>query len=1066
MNQDIFNSISTQRKASNPRNNVYLSASAGTGKTKTLIDRILRLLLDGEQIENILCITFTNAATGEMLNRLKEELKKWQMYNDDELKKHIKNMFERDINKSQILRAKELYNIYLNNFDKIRIQTLHSLCVDVLNQLQFIQEDKLENVKIIDDYNRKRLIEIALENVINLSKTKPELNFSITNLAKKYDYYTLLQLINNILSQKQKIYQFINSQHTILDLINDQYEFYNSKRSTSNSNLFDKFIANIPQKFKDLIIANQHENYIHTIHLWVSGDKQFKIDNLTKYFDCFLTKNLTARKKLFNKQFRDNHKDLIEECENEQIRIVEFLEKKSSFEQAQFIECLIILLNEIIHEYEGLKGKFGYLEYDDLVLKTIEILNETKDLEILLYSLNLSFSHILIDEAQDISKAQWALLQKIIKSTYNFDSSIFIVGDYKQSIYGFQGADPEHFLTINQFYKTELNKISKSWKYFELTHSFRSKKEILEAVDKVFNSIDFINKLNHIAIKKGIGVVKVVEHSIAPSKKINEKNCWQIPEKDEDFFDSKLFNAEEIANFILHLLSHTHSNCKVIHKDIMVLFRKRCEKMKHLIQILKQSNIPVSEENKINFSDDIIILDLLSIVKFFLLPEDNFNLVCLLKSAFFNFTEKQIFEISYDRNHQNIIDVLQKLHPKTSQLLQELEESYKNLSLYDFYIHILYQKKFINTFYQEFGTNCQEIIDIFLDKISEFEKQLLGGKEVFLEWLQYNSDITVDNNNSKGVKVITVHAAKGLQSPIIILADAGDSENMPNENFFWHNERLIIPNVSEYKNSKIKEITNERKIKLKQESLRLLYVAMTRAEDELYIFGENGNKQDSWYNITKTILPNNFVKYSEFGISNQKNIEDDNLVSTNIELPHYFKEDYVVENIKKKEIASLEKQLYSDLSVARGNFIHKILSDAPKIPMQYLVNYIKNLANNSSFNLIPNKEIEEISLLTTDIMHKFPYIFKNEVLSEVSISNLAKKSNTIIKIDKLIVDADCVEIIEIKADKAKILSNSNLPIEYIRQLETYKKSISYIYPNKKITCKILSFYQKELIFLQ
>ena len=139
MNQDILNSLNIQRKASDPKNNIYLSASAGTGKTKTLIDRILRLLLDGEQIENILCITFTNVAIGEMLNRLKDEFKKWHLYSDEELKKYIKNMFERDINQSQIFKAKELYNTYLNSFDKIRIQTLHSLCVDILNQSQFIQ---------------------------------------------------------------------------------------------------------------------------------------------------------------------------------------------------------------------------------------------------------------------------------------------------------------------------------------------------------------------------------------------------------------------------------------------------------------------------------------------------------------------------------------------------------------------------------------------------------------------------------------------------------------------------------------------------------------------------------------------------------------------------------------------------------------------------------------------------------------------------------------------------------------------------------------------------------------
>ncbi|WP_236870181.1 UvrD-helicase domain-containing protein [Candidatus Bandiella numerosa] len=1063
MNQAILNSIKIQRKASDPKNNVYLSASAGTGKTKTLIDRILRLLLDGEQIENILCITFTNVAIGEMLNRLRDEFKKWHIYSDEELKKHIKDMFERDIDQSQIFKAKELYNTYLNNFDKIRIQTLHSLCVDILNQSQFIQEDKLENLKIIDEYNRKRLIEMALENVINLSKTKPELHFSIGNLAKKYDYYTLLQLISDIIFQKQEIYQFINSQYSIMDLINGQYDFYNSERATCYDDLFNKFISNTSQRFKSLVAENKDD--INMIHSWLNGDSQFKNDNLTKYFDCFLTKSLTMSKRLFNKQFRDRNKDLIEECEKEQIRIIEFLEEKSAYEQAQFMECLIIILNETIREYEELKGILGYLEYDDLVLRTLEILNEAGDSEILLYSLNLSFSHILIDEAQDISKAQWHLLQKMIKSTYNFDSSIFIVGDYKQSIYGFQGADPEYFLTINQFYKTELKNVSKPWECLELSHSFRSKKEILEAVDKIFNSIDFVNKLNHIAIKKGNGIVKVIEHFTQTNKKTREKNCWKIPERDVDFIDNKLSNTEEIANFIFHLLNQDRAENKIMHKDIMVLFRKRSEKMKCLVQILKQNGTPISEENKINFSDDIIILDLLSIIKFFLLPDDDFNLICLLKSAFFNFTEEQIFKISYNRNEQNVFSRLQNLHPETSDLLQELEEYCKNQSLYDFYTDVLYKNKFISNFCQEFGTNCQEIIDIFLDKILEFEKQSLGGKEVFLGWLQYNSNINVDNNNSEGIKIMTVHAAKGLQAPIIILADAGDSENMPNENFFWYNEKLIIPNVSEYKNNTIKEIINQRKVKLKQESLRLLYVAMTRAEDELYIFGDSGNKKDSWYSIAKTILADNFVKYFELGISDQKHFKDEGLVLENFELPSYYKEDYIVENIEKKEIASLANQLYSNLPVARGNFIHQILSDASKIPTENFTNYIANLAGNSSFNLIPKREIEEIKLIAKDIVHKFPDIFINEVLSEVSINNLAAKTDTIIKIDKLIVKDDNIEIIEIKADKAKILSKSNLPDEYSRQIEIYKQCISHIYPNKKISCKILSFYQKELICL-
>jgi ATP-dependent exoDNAse (exonuclease V) beta subunit len=575
-------------------------------------------------------------------------------------------------------------------------------------------------------------------------------------------------------------------------------------------------------------------------------------------------------------------------------------------------------------------------------------------------------------------------------------------------------------------------------------------------VDQVFNSISFIDKLKHVAIKEGEGIVKIIEHAPKNNEVVKKHEGWKIPKKDDEYINTKFLNSQEISNFIINLLNQKGKNEKNSPKDIMVLFRKRCEKIMHLKDILKQSNIPVSDSCKINFSDDLIILDLLIIIKFFLLPEDNLNLVSLLKSVF--------FKLSFDRNNQNIWDRVQIFYPEMAKKLIKFKCDFEEESLYDFYNELLYSYKFIKNFYQEFGLNCHEIIDIFLEKVSEFEKLLLGNKQIFIEWIQDNSEIILDNSNLDGIKLMTVHSAKGLQSPIVILADAGDSENMPNESYFWYKNNLIIPNFNEYKSQKIHQIQNERKNELKKESLRLLYVAITRAESELYVFGESKNKKDSWFNIAKNALGDNFIKYSDIKIKEPKYIFD-KLECEDNNIPNYFNENYVLDAVKQNEIASNKEQIFSDIAIIRGNFIHKILCDISKICKTDIEEYITSLAYDENFDLLPKNDVDEIILITEDILKKFPNIFARNVFSEVSVANLAKNSKSILKIDKLIIQDNQIEIIEIKTDKSKAISKNNTPSEYSNQLNIYKKCISKIYPDIKVICKILSFYQKEMITL-
>ncbi|WPX96053.1 UvrD-helicase domain-containing protein [Candidatus Bandiella euplotis] len=1054
MKAGISTSIKIQQQASNPENSVYLAASAGTGKTKTLVDRVLRFLLDGVKIEEILCITFTNAAANEMLERLKSRLESWFLMPEECLSLSIKELIGKEVTVHQLQYAKQLYTICLNNFEKFRIQTLHSFCAEVLSQLHYIDGNELDKIKIIDNYTKKRLIEVAYEKVAVSSRSKIEVDLAITRLAHKYDYTDLLNLVFNLLSQKQNLYNFLNSHGSIQELVDEQYKFFRANKQLPADDITDRFITHNMDELTADIKHSQGEETLRTINEWCEGDLSFRKVNLSEYIDCFLTKSMEPRIRLpFSKHFRDNSLAFIDLYKLEQQRIIDFLEAKTAYEQAEFMQYLIIFINQITIEYEKLKEELGYLEYDDLILKVLMLFEENNDAETLLFSLNLYPTHILIDEAQDLSKSQWRLMQKVIGSLGNSKNTIFMVGDYKQSIYGFQGAEPEYFLEINQLYKTKFT----SWECLELTHSFRSQKEILEAVDKIFNSVGLTDNLVHIAIKEGIGKVNVIQHSYQEPKKDRDTE-WSLPQKEIKMLDKKQHSAKELALFIEHLLGGGN----VEPQDIMVLFRKRGEKVGYFIEELRKKNISVSQTDQVNLNENILILDLLSLVKFFLLPEDDLNLASLLKSSLFCFSEDALFKITYGREENTLWAVLQDVYPKISKTLSELKEEYQSGSIYQFYTNILYKRQFIRNLNKEFGSSSYEVVDIFLDKVLEFENTYHRGGQSFIEWIQANAQISIKNDHIQGVRVITAHAAKGLQSPIVIIADASDSENLPTDNYFWHEDRLIVQYSSQYEILALTKIKHAKNIKAKQESLRLLYVAMTRAENELYIFGDEKGRDGSWYGIAKSILPENCVLFENLTL-NKMELKSDAVKS--VEVPTFLKNKHDVgKNQVHRPVASTGEQIYSNLSVVRGVFIHKILSEISKIPERSWVPYIQNLANMEEFKVIEDEEVDNIIRITQIIVSKFPKIFYGQnVLSEVNIKTDLDGELMLARIDKLVINDEGIEIIEIKADKSKRINPNMLPLEYKKQLEIYKKCISLAYPGKNITYKVLSFYQQKLL---
>ena len=1034
MKDKIIQANKIQKEASDINYCVHLSASAGTGKTKTLIDRIIQLLLNQYKFKEILCITYTNLSADEILFRLGNKLKEIEYMSMDQRLIYLKSQINESLTQDIIFLSQNLYRDFLSNYEKIRIQTVHSFCNEILNKSAQIKGHDPGIIQIIDQSQKYKLIQRALESTILDSKNNTALSKSIDHISLKYDYKFLLQMLVNILSEKEKLYIFMSYSSTISDLIYNQYKIYGcEKHFQSNDELCNDIVEN-NMSLQSFIQNHQLDNIsnLSFIAKWQSSDIEYKRNYQDKYIQFFLKKNLQARKKIsvhckILKKYPKLHELLI----LEQKRIEDSTHQKTNLRQSIFTKNMLIFINHASNEYEKLKNKLNGLDFDDLIIRCIELFDENNDIENFMFSLDKSVLHLLIDESQDLSKMQWLVIHNIITGMKYNNSSIFIVGDYKQSIYSFQGANPNLFLNSRKECE-RLHNVKKPWKSLELHYSFRSNQTILDAVDLVFhNSMYFEDK--HISLRDNAGKVSVVK-------------CEQDKKEGGSLSDnhvSQEFYIKQITHFIVNMIK-SRDDLKA--HDIMVLFKKRGTKMKALIDQLNDHNIPVDQMDRIDLSNDVVFLDLLSVLKFIMLRNDDLNLASLLKSTFIMLNDSQIHELIIKKQDLPLWVYLKNIQHESTKFLFEVINVWENKSLYDFYSYLLFKKQFIVDFYSYFGSSCKKTIYLFLEKIVEFSNQFKQGGNCFIDWIQNASIFSIAEYDNDAIRIITSHASKGLESKVVILADPGDSENTPSEDFFWIDNKLIIPyDISKYCN-KVNEYKKERKKLLQEENLRLLYVSMTRAQNELYIFEAKDSNKNSWVFKIKDVLPkqeSNLERVSYAPLS-KKILEFSN---HKISLPKY----------PDLNQTPLSKKDSSNKNIKKGVFIHRLLVDMVFLDKVHWLNYGLNLAR-QSFQDINNKDVLEIIEIAKQVFVKFPRYFNNKNFFEISM----KQGKSVVRLDVLSIE-DSVSILDIKTDQEQNLRQNNIPHSYKTQLYNYKKYLKGLYPNKLIKCLILSFYQQCII---
>lgn len=846
-----------QDAAANPLENVWVQANAGTGKTSVLIQRLLRILFRTDNLSHngILCLTYTNAAAGEMRNRILSSLRQWATLPDTDLAEILNGVATNTpVTPSDIAHARQIFFTYIDNPDILKIKTIHGFCEEILRRFP-IEAGISPAWTLISDDTRHILLQDAFHRLIN-SANDARVNSAFAHIVNRVSEYFMDDMLELLSSQYKDFFQITNR---------DNYRKYFIDTTRKFLNLDTPIQTEFsPQQLNKIIdFASQELNYAKPpakqLTCIINLTKQYINNSIDfeEYKKLYLTSDGTPKKNLAKKAY------LVAELN----RV--YAQDQRNIAQQIYDDTIAMfdLADAFAKIYRDLKHQKNLLDFEDLILYTKKLFSDPETMGWILSQLDIHLGHILVDEAQDTSPLQWDILQMLAGDfftdgdTQNTPHSLFVVGDTKQSIYGFQGADPRAFATSRDAIASQIKQNLRTIREIPLAQSFRSLPPILHAVDAVFNDdtvikiSDFSNN-NHTSFRRDTG-------GLVEIHKLMSQQSDNIPLTDF------------LKTIVEKITTMVKTGCAP--SDIMILVQKRHPMVPILVKELKRNEIPVAGSDRIILPQFPAIRDLLNLVRFCINTSDDYSLCCVLKSPIFRLNERDIFNICTVKNNANrtqnhnqtpisIFDILHDIAPDIHSRLTRYIGWCEKMSPYTFFSNVLNTDNVRQSMIAALGNQIIDPLEEFMTICLAYERTQPGTMRHFIKWfITSNSEIKRDMDASAGVRIVTIHGSKGLESPIVFLIDTvrvPSSEkivpipcrkktDMPTP---W----LWVPH-SDNNAQRADAAAALNKIKI-SEYYRLLYVAMTRARDQLYIYGYTPYKnapENAWHTQLWRILANN-----------------------------------------------------------------------------------------------------------------------------------------------------------------------------------------------------------------
>lgn len=1034
--------------ASNPAHSVWVSASAGTGKTKVLTDRVLRLLLEDVAFDKILCLTFTNAAATEMTNRISAACLEWQSNIDS-----LGGVLGRDPTREEILRAKQLFSKLMLAPRQLSIHTIHSFCQKILQSFPF-EAGLQPGFKVISDIESDEIIDQVVKD-LGCAASEESIKYLLQNLHEN----TFLELIREILSDQiyfQELFQQFSSSKEYEDFLKSEIDVRGS-------------VEDVRNHLTVVISAKAVIQYLYNL------DPRFREDNnFNALISFFLTSKGEPKKKLITKKESELHIGLEQNLREIQEIVFQADQKIKKLNMISATAHIYTVAKFAIEKYNFYKKHKGYLDYDDLIYHAKELLTNSDMRDWVLYKLDGGIMHLLIDEAQDTSPEQWQIIEAIMREFYSGSTSvdanrtIFIVGDEKQSIYSFQGADVNSFNRFNDYIRKQMHEAVKSYEDIELKWSYRSGGVILDFVDKLWRLVGN----SDISLKPFRDVKSTVEiWPLYNAQKEKSELFWPLIEDMMAEEDSARLLARDIAKYISgyitsgKILASTKKPAKA--DDFMILVRRRNEFMEEVIKALKEEGVGVGGMDRMVLTDHISVQDILSLAKFALMPKDDLNLAELLKSPIVGMSEEEL-HMSFYRNKKSKADLSQV------RILNDIKRMALSNSLFNFFYHLIEVIDLRELLSAANGPSSHDALDEFLNLVMQFEKQNSSNLQEFIYWIERKDmEVKRDPGAIGLVRVMTIHGAKGLQSPVVILADT-TSLPMQQNHLLWADGMCLWLGGGQNSNEQYDYMKESVELASYKEYLRLLYVALTRAEDHLIIVGHSTREnipEGCFYDLAnRAIMVMDFQEEAgkkwigeKVGVLGgvMKNTTDrhSRILQSKISGIHLHPSHIWAPDIFTSKNSGMvdgtvttQSPLDSRTSLNYGQLIHKILEDSVNT---------NNFAFSPSHPMIcalpedvQGYIVEKLRKLFT--MEKFVDLIQNsKIQTEVSIGYNDGEQARIGRIDLLAIRGKDVIIVDYKTDKKVPKSLAEIPESYIKQLQFYSDALKKIYPDYQIYTKIL-----------
>ncbi|MGB1076677.1 MAG: double-strand break repair helicase AddA, partial [Bdellovibrionales bacterium] len=891
-----------QRIASNPAQSVWVDASAGTGKTKILTDRVLRLLLSendrpASPPERIVCITFTKAAASEMALRITKTLSKWSILDEQELTKALEDLIGYAPSNIQITEARTLFARVIDVPGGLKIMTIHAFCQSILQKFP-LEAGLSPNFTVLTEIESKDTIQKARLRILNKAKTNPDsdLGRAVQTLSIKTGEAQLLKFLESALTEKQQILDLFENIGSLSDLKPALFYTCRLDKNLSIEKLTTDFWNALPENdIKNMIEGFEHGTSSDQARIPKLGDALHNIDrNIETYCDIFLTQKGTIRKAATKGTLA--HTPQIEfTFPKEAERCMDFIDTRAKLQMVNDTHDFLCVAHAILDAYTHEKQTRNALDFDDLISKTHKLLiSSDTATQWVLFKLDQGIDHLLVDEAQDTNPDQWKVIEALSEEFFhgmsardNIERTLFVVGDEKQSIYSFQKADPKIFRDMQEMFKEKVGRASKRWKDVPLNLSFRSTNAVLTLVDLVFAQDDMQSSLTaqnltveHSAFREGqAGHVELWPLIYGEEKQ--ELAPWPIPDQPINQISAADLMAQKIAGTIKQWLVSGRkilSEDRPLHAgDIMILLKKRSQFQKNLVRALKDHGIPVGGLDRLVLQDHIAVKDVLATLEFGLLPQDDLTLATILKSPLIGWDEDKLMNfILENQKEKSLWSALQGHDKVTYNYLLSIHDLTLKKRTFDVVSFILNTpcpqadsglKAFVKRLGEDAIDPLQELLNTALD--TETEKGL--SVQSFVHRLKKEEkEIKREmEDGTKSVRIMTVHGSKGLQAPIVFLPDtirvsqSRDTAMNAESKLLWpRRSNLDYPFWAPGETPKMFTDAKEDALtRDDREYQRLLYVALTRASDELYIAGylntpKSTYLDDSWYKRIESAAQN------------------------------------------------------------------------------------------------------------------------------------------------------------------------------------------------------------------